>query len=768
MAFDAPSQALHDDQMQSQQDEGYSGDTQSIAGDDGDATRTMKPLSDAAQMLLHSLGSLSLDDRMGLLRCATALFKDILFPLPIWAKQDVSAHLDSLMYFDPIRYFPYEIVQDIFSHLNPKELLNASAVDQSKIRSVEQSARERAERYGFGRRDSKKRRLAEAFNEADPILKDYDLMEGIETSFSSSPQTHRLGRQPSFESVNSVDSTGAALLDNSFRLKPPIMQARMGDSDGPKVSWAWMYKQRRLLERNWDQGVYKHFRLPHPKYESEGHLECVYTIQHMGSTLVSGSRDRTIRRWDLETCRLMGPPLHGHDASVLCLQFDSSPQHDIIVSGGSDSWVIIWKFSTGEIIKKMTTAHSESVLNLRFDDRYIVTCSKDKTIKIWNRRAIKVSDPLIPEHTLSQYSDPDLLIPEFNLLARLNGHQAAVNAVMIHEDRIVSASGDRVIKAWSIRTGKCEKTYTGHTKGIACVQYDGRRIVSGSSDNTVRIFDAEQQAEVACLQGHSNLVRTVQARFGDLEVMSDQELHEQARRADLQWSKAMAIGAQPASGSRRSTRNAGSSRPEDMLAIGAKVPPGGGGTRWAKIVSGSYDETVIIWRKDHDGKWTARHKLHQDMLSRHRVRIHRPQPPPGQPMPGAFPPQNVLDAPIATPSSSAVTTSAPSNAAVAPSTSTQITTTTTTHREDTIQPAATGSQAQRPAPRQTAAAAAMNPPQTMQQLGPAQRESNRVFKLQFDTRRIVCCSQNKVIVGWDFSNGNEDLARVGTWCEETY
>lgn len=33
----------------------------------------------------------------------------------------------------------------------------------------------------------------------------------------------------------------------------------------------------------------------------------------------------------------------------------------------------------------------------------------------------------------------------------------------------------------------------------------------------------------------------------------------------------------------------------------------------------------------------------------------------------------------------------------------------------------------------------------------------RVFKLQFDARKIVCCSQAPVIVGWDFCNGDKEL-----------
>jgi F-box and WD-40 domain protein 1/11 len=35
-----------------------------------------------------------------------------------------------------------------------------------------------------------------------------------------------------------------------------------------------------------------------------------------------------------------------------------------------------------------------------------------------------------------------------------------------------------------------------------------------------------------------------------------------------------------------------------------------------------------------------------------------------------------------------------------------------------------------------------------------------VFKLQFDARRIICCSQTSVIVGWDFCNGDPELEHV--------
>ena len=39
----------------------------------------------------------------------------------------------------------------------------------------------------------------------------------------------------------------------------------------------------------------------------------------------------------------------------------------------------------------------------------------------------------------------------------------------------------------------------------------------------------------------------------------------------------------------------------------------------------------------------------------------------------------------------------------------------------------------------------------------AQQSVSRVFKLQFDARRIICCSQDPRIVGWDFAAGDPEI-----------
>lgn len=408
-----------------------------------------------------------------------------------------------------------------------------------------------------------------------------------------------------------------------------------------KLNWQYLYVMRRKLETNWEQGNFKNFQLPHPDHPEEGHDgECIYSLQFNEEYLVSGSRDKTLRIWNLATRRLVRKPLIGHVGSVLCLQFDSDPDEDIIVSGSSDSDVIIWRFSTGEIIQRLTHAHRESVLNVKFDRRILATCSKDRTIKIFNRRPMLTNDsglvsPVPINVKAYDHDSPldQLMIPPFTMIGVLEGHSAAVNAVQIVDNEVVSASGDRQIKVWDWQTGVCKRTFVGHNKGIACVQYDGKRIVSGSSDNEVKVFDRETGIEVASLKEHTDLVRTVQAGFGDLPWSTEEDAIE-AKRVDQAYMEAIESGEVSSSPRRGRPGNAGSSDPEEMTAYGAKLPPGGGGgKRWGRIVSGSYDKSIIIWRRDKGGKWRPQHHLKQEEAASRTQGA--PRPPPGPPGPGS-------------------------------------------------------------------------------------------------------------------------------------
>src|SRR5258708_7837645 len=97
----------------------------------------------------------------------------------------------------------------------------------------------------------------------------------------------------------------------------------------------------------------------------------------------------------------------------------------------------------------------------------------------------------------------------------LRGHLASATCVCVSADgtHIVSGSTDRTIRIWEARTGEeVVEPLKGHTNRVQSVAFspDGTHIVSGSGDQTIRIWDARTGEEVVePLKGHTDWVRSV-------------------------------------------------------------------------------------------------------------------------------------------------------------------------------------------------------------------------------------------------------------------
>ena len=75
----------------------------------------------------------------------------------------------------------------------------------------------------------------------------------------------------------------------------------------------------------------------------------------------------------------------------------------------------------------------------------------------------------------------------------LKGHLSRVTSVSFSPDgkRIVSGSWDETLKIWDVKTGQEMLTLKGHSDRVKSVSFspDGKRIVSGSRDGTVKVWD---------------------------------------------------------------------------------------------------------------------------------------------------------------------------------------------------------------------------------------------------------------------------------------
>jgi WD40 repeat protein len=108
---------------------------------------------------------------------------------------------------------------------------------------------------------------------------------------------------------------------------------------------------------------------------------------------------------------------------------------------------------------------------------------------------------------------PSLNPPGGLLLRTLKGHTSSVSAIAVTPDGkyLVSGSVDHTVRVWHLETGKQLFTFTGHSEWVNAIAIspDGNRIISGSSDKTIKIWAWDKGEAVMTLTGHTAPVISV-------------------------------------------------------------------------------------------------------------------------------------------------------------------------------------------------------------------------------------------------------------------
>ncbi|MEZ6109035.1 MAG: hypothetical protein R3B96_23890 [Pirellulaceae bacterium] len=97
-----------------------------------------------------------------------------------------------------------------------------------------------------------------------------------------------------------------------------------------------------------------------------------------------------------------------------------------------------------------------------------------------------------------------------SLLDATDGHTDAVTSLQFSADgtKLLSASFDRTVKLWDLRTGRVERTLVGHRLWVWSARFspDEQHIASASEDGTVRIWNAATGEASAPFLGHQGPV----------------------------------------------------------------------------------------------------------------------------------------------------------------------------------------------------------------------------------------------------------------------
>jgi len=88
----------------------------------------------------------------------------------------------------------------------------------------------------------------------------------------------------------------------------------------------------------------------------------------------------------------------------------------------------------------------------------------------------------------------------------MDGHTGAVTSVTFSPDdtHVVSGSSDNTLQLWDAVSAHLN-TLKGHTGWVYSVAFspDGMRVVSGSDNTTLRLWDAVSGAHLSMLKGHT-------------------------------------------------------------------------------------------------------------------------------------------------------------------------------------------------------------------------------------------------------------------------
>ncbi|CAJ0918669.1 19262_t:CDS:2 [Entrophospora sp. SA101] len=180
-----------------------------------------------------------------------------------------------------------------------------------------------------------------------------------------------------------------------------------------------------------------------------GHLEWVRMVSPSedGKWIITSSNDQTSRLWEVQSgdCKM---DFRGHDHVVECAIFAPIASYPLV----------------RELIgvDKDPKGNKDQPI----PGQYIVTGSRDKTIKLWDSTG--------------------------QCLRTFVGHDNWVRGLAFHPSGkfLLSVSDDKTLKIWDVKTGRCTKTLEAHAHFVTCIAFNtGTPVVAtGSVDQTVKIW----------------------------------------------------------------------------------------------------------------------------------------------------------------------------------------------------------------------------------------------------------------------------------------
>lgn len=218
-----------------------------------------------------------------------------------------------------------------------------------------------------------------------------------------------------------------------------------------------------------------------------------------GTMITAGYMDHTMKIWDLSARKQIGL-LEGHYASINCIQMD--PNFNLVVSGSKDATLKLWNIDLateegndfGIKLDKSCCIHSldshKAEINALSLDREILVSASKD--KTIKQWDLKSGKCIQNlDVAFTGTKSPKVEQESFSLL-----DPPIVGGLQCFENALATGTKDGLIRLWDLRSGKVVRTIEGHEGAITTLKFDSRNLLTGSVDQTVRLWDLRYGNEV--------------------------------------------------------------------------------------------------------------------------------------------------------------------------------------------------------------------------------------------------------------------------------